>query len=134
MFSSYWPIPQADHELVAQKINSLPKYVFSRSLKSAPWGEYEDARIESGDAAQAVRRLKGEVRGDLILWGSLSLTHSLLKAGSVDVMRLVVLPVAIGSGRGVFPAESGKNPLRLIGSETVDTLVAIDYAIAGAES
>jgi dihydrofolate reductase len=130
MFSSYWPTPQADHEILAPKINSLPKYVFSRSLTSAPWGEHEEATIVAEDAGHAAGRLKDEVRGDLILWGSLSLTHSLLEAGAVDVMRLVVLPVAIGSGRGVFPPGSTRYPLRLIASETLDTLVASDYALA----
>jgi dihydrofolate reductase len=129
MFASYWPTPQGEEELIGPKINSLPKYVFSRSLRTAPWGDYKEATIESGDAAQAVWRLKNDVRGDLVLWGSLSLTHSLLRANVVDIMRLVVLPVAIGSGRGVFPEELGAFPLRFVASQTLDTLVAIDYAI-----
>jgi dihydrofolate reductase len=86
-----------------------------------------------GDAAEAIRRLKDEIAGDLILWGSLSLTHTLLLAGVVDILRLVVVPVAIGSGRGVFPAESGTSRLRLIESETLDNLVAVDYALHSAD-
>lgn len=49
-----------------------------------------------------------------------------------DVVRLVLLPVALGSGRGVFPPGSQTSRLRLIGSETVGTLVAVDYAIDSA--
>ena len=130
MFAGYWPTPQAEGELVAHKINFLPKYVFSRSLTSAAWGDYPAATIEPGDAAQTVQRLKDEISGDLVLWGSLSLTHDLLRAQAVDVVRLVVLPVAIGSGRGVFPAGSQTLRLQLIRSQTFDgSLVAIDYAI-----
>jgi dihydrofolate reductase len=129
MFASYWPTPAADGEIVAPKINSLPKYVFSRSLTSAPWGDHREAEIVSGDAAQAIRRLKSEIPGDLVLWGSLSLTHSLWQARVVDLVRLVLLPVALGSGRGVFPAEKRKAQLRLVGSETLGSLVAVDYAV-----
>lgn len=129
MFASYWPTSQSDHEIVATKINELPKYVFSRSLSSAPWGDYAEAKVESGDAAQTVERLKNEIPGDLVLWGSLSLTHGLLRAGRVDLMRLVVLPVSLGSGRGVFPPGSEPLRLRLVASEVLGNLVAIDYAI-----
>lgn len=130
MFAGYWPTPAADGELVAPRINSLPKYVFSRSLSSAPWGDYEEATIEAGDAAEAIQRLKSEIAGDLVLWGSLSLTQSLWQASAIDRLRLVVLPVALGSGRGVFPADSRTLRLRLIRNETVGGLVALDYAVA----
>lgn len=133
MFVGYWPTPRAEGELVAPKINSLPKHVFSRSLASAPWGDHPEAVVESGDAAEAIRRLKGESSGDLVLWGSLSLTHSLWQADAVDRVRLVVLPLVLGSGRGVFPAGSRTSELRLIGSETLGVLVASDYAVDSAE-
>jgi dihydrofolate reductase len=129
MFAGYWPTSAAAHEVVAPKVNSLPKYVFSRSLTSAPWGDYPEARIESGDPVETIDRIKSEVRGDLVLWGSLSLTASLLQAGAVDVVRLVLLPVAIGAGRGFFPERSSPWPLRLLGSESVGPLVAVDYAV-----
>lgn len=129
MFASYWPTPAAAGELVGPRINALPKYVFSRSLASAPWGDYEEAAIESGDADQAVGRLKDEIAGDLVLWGSLSLTYSLWQAGVVDLVRLVMLPIVLGSGRGVFPAGSRTSQLRLIGSEALGGLLAVDYAV-----
>jgi dihydrofolate reductase len=132
MFASYWPTPQAEHEVIAPRINSLAKYVFSRSLAAAPWGDDDSATIASGDAPETIRRLKGELHGDLILWGSLSLMHSLFRARAVDLVRLVVLPVAIGSGRGVFPPGEGTTALRLIATKTLDTFVTIDYALRGA--
>jgi hypothetical protein len=97
---------------VAPRINSLPKYAFSRSLGSAPWGNYEEAAIKSGDAGQVIRRLKSEIAGDLILWGSLSLTYYLFEAGVIDKVRLVVAPsrsvrVAASSRRGRARRGSG---------------------------
>lgn len=129
MFVTYWPTPAADQELVGPRINALPKHVFSRSLDSAPWGDYDAATVESGDAAEAVRRLRGEIDGDLVLWGSLSLTQSLWEASAIDVVRLVVVPVALGSGRGVFPPEARTSRLRLTGARTLGGLVAADYAV-----
>jgi dihydrofolate reductase len=70
-----------------------------------------------------------EIAGDLVLWGSLSLTYSLWQAGVVDLVRLVMLPVVLGSGRGVFPAGSRTSQLRLIGSEALGGLLAVDYAV-----
>jgi len=52
-----------------------------------------------------------------------------LGAGAVDLVRLVIVPVALGAGRGVFGAESCPSKLRLIGSETLGGLVAVDYAV-----
>ncbi len=92
-------------------------------------GDFEEATIESDDAAEAIRRLESEVRGDLVLWGSLSLPHSLWRAGAIDLVRLVMVPVVLGSGRGVFPADSPTSQLRLVASDTVSGLVAVDYAV-----
>lgn len=99
--AGYWPTSAADGEIVAPRINSLPKYVFSRSLGSAPWGNYEEATIKSGDAGQVIRRLKSEIAGDLILWGSLSLSYYLFEAGEIDKVRLGQ------PGRGRLRARAG---------------------------
>jgi dihydrofolate reductase len=99
-FSEYWPYqrPEAD-------VNRLPKHVLSRSLSSAPWGELPPATVESGSAADVTRRLAERYDGDIIVWGSLSLARELLQQGLVDEVWLRVAPVALGSGRGFFPAQ-----------------------------
>jgi len=134
MFAGYWPTPAAEGELIGPRLNALPKFVFSRTLTAAPWGDYPDAVIESGDVAEAILRLKRETDGDLVLWGSLTLTAALLEAGIVDVVRLVVLPVAIGSGRGVFPP-GPRRRLRLLRSSTFEIgLVELEYAVEHRDS
>lgn len=65
----------------------------------------------------------------LILWGSLSLSYDLFAAGVIDKVRLVVAPVALGAGRGVFPAGPSASRLKLIGNETVGGLIAVDYEL-----
>jgi dihydrofolate reductase len=126
-FVRYWPTPAAQQEVVAERINALPKVVFSRSLTEAPWGGYEPARIVSGDAGPVVAELKAVVSGDIVVWGSLSLAAQLLTAGAVDTIRLVVLPITLGAGRGTFPTEPlslRPTAVRLLGS-----LVEVEYAV-----
>ncbi len=60
---------------------------------------------------ESVRDLKQQLGGDIIIWGSLWLTHDLLRAGLVDDIRMLVVPVAPGEGRPVFP--EGEPPLDL---------------------
>lgn len=111
MFVEYWPT--AD-EPVANVVNSLPKLVFSATLDKAPWGDREEAQIVRGDAAQAVTALKERPGKDIMLWGSLSLARSLIRAGLLDELQLRVIPVAIGSGLKLFPGDLGRLDLELI--------------------
>ena len=88
------------------------------------------ATIESGDAVDAIRRIKGETEGAVVLWGSLSLSEVFFRAGEVDAVRLVVLPVAIGAGRGVFPRGQDPTLLRLQSAKTYDAgLVELEYLL-----
>lgn len=61
MFVSYWPTPDSDQELLAARINELPKIVVSSTLSEAPWGQFEPAAIISDDAVEALRRLKADL-------------------------------------------------------------------------
>lgn len=99
MFAEYWPTAA---EPLAERINTIPKTVFSSQLAEAPWGEWGRARLERGDPAEVVRQLRASVQGDLVLWGSLTLFRSLLAAGVVDEVQLRVLPIALGSGTPLF--------------------------------
>jgi len=130
MFASYWPTPDSDQELLAARINELPKIVVSTTLSEAPWGEYDPAMVVADDAAEAVRRLKLDLPGDLIVWGSLTLTDTLFAAGLVDTVRIVVLPKVLGRGRSAFPAGFGDIDLGFVRSGSYDDgLVATEYRI-----
>lgn len=130
MFAEFWPTPASEGEIIAPALNALRRFVFSRTLKNAPWGDYPEAAVESGDAVAAIRRIKGEFGGTIVLWGSLTLSEAFFDAGEVDGVRLVVMPVAIGAGRGVFP--SGHDPLllTLLDAKTYDAgLVELEYSL-----
>ena len=135
MFVEFWPTPASDGEVIAPALNGLRRFVFSRSLKNAPWGDLPAATIESGDAVEAIRRIKREVEGTVVLWGSLTLSEAFFTAGEVDAVRLVVMPIAIGAGRGVFPAGQDPTLLSLRSAKTYDAgLVELDYAVRAGRS
>ena len=129
MFVEYWPTPASKDEIIAPALNGLRRIVFSTQLKSAPWGDLPEAAVESGDAVEAIRRIKSGTDGDIVVWGSLTLAGAFLAAGEVDSVRLVVMPIAIGAGRGVFPPEQDPNVLDLQSATTYDRgLVELVYA------
>ena len=135
MFVEFWPTPASDGEIIAPALNGLRRFVFSRSLRNAPWGDLPAATIESGDAVEAIRRIKREVDGAIVLWGSLTLSEAFFAAGEVDAVRLVVMPIAIGAGRGVFPARQDPTLLSLRSAKTYDAgLVELDYAVRAVRS
>ena len=135
MFVEYWPTPASDREVIAPALNGLRRFVFSRSLQNAPWGDLPAATIESGDAVEAIRRIKREVEGTIVLWGSLTLSEAFFAAGEVDAVRLVVMPIAIGAGRGVFPAGQDPTLLSLRSAKTYDAgLVELDYTVRAGRS
>jgi dihydrofolate reductase len=114
-FAEFWPTERSKQEIIADKLNSLPKVVFSNKLKKAPWGSWPDATVVSGDAIEAIRKLKQENGKDIVLWGSISLTQALMKADLIDEYHLQLIPVRLGEGRLLFPKEAESKALALIG-------------------
>ena len=109
LFASFWPTATNDDEIIAGKLNSIPKIVFSKSLKKAPWGKYPDAEIISTDVVEAVRDLKKKDGKDIVLWGSISLSQPLMKANLIDEYHLRIVPVALGNGRPLFESTGQLN-------------------------
>ena len=106
IFRGYWPDQVDPANPIATAINSLPKYVVSKSLRQDDviWrGEHPDtARLVTGDLVSAVSALKAEPGDELQIWGSGNLLGTLLHHGLVDRFRLMTFPVVLGSGRRLF--------------------------------
>jgi len=130
MFASYWPSADPVAEPVAVPISELPKFVVSSTLESAPWGANDSAEILRGDGVAAVRSLRQRFTGNLIIWGSLTLSDALLRAGEVDVLRLRVLPILIGGGRSFAPPDLGSHKLSLASAQSfAGGLMVIEYHV-----
>ncbi|MDG9707392.1 dihydrofolate reductase family protein [Streptomyces sp. DH10] len=107
-FARDWPA-MTDHPL-AGIMNGLPKYVASRSLTTAGW---DPTTILSGDVPAQVAELKRQPGRELQIHGSARLAQSLLAAGLIDTLRLVIAPVVVGQGRRLFPDGGAPAGLRL---------------------
>jgi dihydrofolate reductase len=107
MFAAHWPkVTSGEDKPFADKLNAIPKIVFSKTLDRAPWGKWDDAKIVKDSAAKEVARLKQGSGKSMVIWGSISLAQSLMKDRLVDEYQLIVCPVVLGSGKPLFP----KNP------------------------
>lgn len=126
LFIEYWPA--ADHVL-ARPINTSPKSVLSHSLETAPWGDWPAPTVQRGPLPEVIRHIAAAAAPkDLLVWGSLSLTKSLLRAGLVDELRLIVCPVFLGSGIAVTPADLDQTTLKLADTKAYSNgAVALTY-------
>jgi dihydrofolate reductase len=100
----------------ADRLNSLPKYVVSSTLKNPRW---TNVTVLTGDVIDEVARLKQELDGDIVVYASYQLGRALLEHDLVDELRLFVFPVVLGAGERLFGETSGRKPIRLVGSRTV---------------
>jgi dihydrofolate reductase len=121
LFAGFWPTATVDKEIIADKLNSLSKIVFSNTLKKAPWGKWPEAQIVRDDAVEAIRQLKMKPGKNMVLWGSISLAQSLIKANLIDEYHLQICPTAVGGGKLLFPIQDRYNRFRLVNSRTYDT-------------
>lgn len=102
IFSQFWPTVNAKEEIMADFINTTPKLVFSNSLSEVPWGSYNNAIQQKGDAREILGRLKRQEGKDMVMWGSLSLFRSLLQADLIDELHIGTIPVILGEGIRLF--------------------------------
>ena len=100
-FAGYWPTA-TDNQPIAERMNNLPKIVFSRKLEKVEWGKWNTARLVKTDAASEVRRLKAESGRDLVIYGSATLVSSLMRERLIDEFQIVVMPVILGKGKPEF--------------------------------
>jgi dihydrofolate reductase len=113
MMASFWPTPQAEQSMpvVARRMNSAPKVVFSRTLKDASW---INTKLVKTDLAGEIRRLKQGPGEGMVIFGSGSIVSQLAQAGLIDEYQIVVDPVVLGAGRTMFDGLQERLPLKLI--------------------
>ena len=98
-FAAAWPLMK-DETGMADRMNGLPKYVASSTLKQATWGQ---GTIWNGDIVAAAKALKAEDRGEALIYGSASVVHQLASASLIDEYRLMVYPTILGAGKRLYP-------------------------------
>jgi dihydrofolate reductase len=112
IMKSFWPSDAAKKDFpdVAERMNALPKVVFSRTLKSSDWN---NTTLVSDDPATAIRKMKQESGPEMTILGSGSIVAQLAQAGLIDEYEFVLTPIVLGEGRTLFEGVKGKQPLTL---------------------
>jgi len=110
---------------LADRLNSMPKYVVSSSLEHPDWN---NSTVLQGDLVTAVTKLKQELHGEIVVPASYQLGRTLIEHDLIDELRLVVFPVVLGAGERLFGENSGTKPMRLARNKTIgDGLVYLTY-------
>jgi dihydrofolate reductase len=118
--ANHWPSAPADE--IADKMNSLPKVVFSRTLQTVEW---KNSRLVKGNAAEEVSRLKQLPGKDMVVLGSATIASSLLQVGLVDEYRVILQPVLLGSGTPLFKDVTKRIQLKLISAKAFGSGVVL---------
>lgn len=123
-FAARWPSRTG---ALADRLNGLPKYVVSSTLEDPGWS---NSTVLADDAVDAVSRLKRELDGEIVLYGSVRLARALIEHDLVDELRLMIHPVVLGAGERLFGETSDKKPMRLIHTRTVgDGIAYLAYEV-----
>ena len=121
-FAARWPSQSGE---LADRLNSLPKYVVSSTLEDPEWN---NSTVLKGDVVSEVSKLKQELDGEIVVYASLQLVRTLMEHDLVDELRLTVYPVVLGAGERLFGETSDKRPMRLIDTQTIgDGLAYLTY-------
>ena len=122
IFAASWPKATDPNDPVATKLNTLPKYVASTTLKNPEWA---NTTVIDGDVVEAVRELKQQDGGELQVHGSGQLVRFLLDHDLLERLNLLVFPVIVGAGRRLFPESGIATGLALDESRTTPSGVTI---------
>ena len=107
-FAARWPSRTGE---LADRLNSLPKYVVSSTLEDPDWN---NSTVLRGDVVNEVSILRRELEGDIVVLASFQLVHTLMEHDLVDELRLKIFPVTVGAGKRLFGETSDRKPMRLL--------------------
>jgi dihydrofolate reductase len=117
-FAARWPSRIGE---LADRLNSLPKYVVSSTLEHPAWN---NSTVLKGDAVSEVSKLKQELDGEIVVPASFQLVHTLMEHDLVDELRLKIFPIVLGAGKRLFGETSDKKPMRLVDTRTLEADIA----------
>ncbi|SAK73615.1 hypothetical protein AWB79_04264 [Caballeronia hypogeia] len=127
MWSAFWP--KAPGSPMADGLNAATKYVATHRPESLEWGPFEWV---GPDAFEGIRRIKSQPGPDVIVWGSSTLTSTLLEQGLADAVLLVVYPVLLGAGKRFFAEGTRPCSFELVSTRATPSGVNLcAYKVAG---
>jgi dihydrofolate reductase len=125
-FAAAWPHIK-DEAGFAARMNGLPKYVASSTLKEATWG---NSTVWNGDIVSAAKAFKAQGDGEALIYGSASIVHQLAPAGLIDEYRLMIYPTILGAGKRLY-LDGAKSKMSLVECKRLGGgIVLLRYATA----
>jgi len=118
-----WPERAGDP--YADQMNAIKKYVASRTLTQDDLTWNNTTLLSSENAVADIAALRGDIGGDLLIWGSASLVTTLLADGLVDELNLMIEPILLGGGKRIFPEDGTARPMQLVKCVTAGTGVQV---------
>ena len=123
-FAQAWPNMQDDPQGYGRKMNSISKYVVSRTLSRVDWN---NSKIVRGELVEEVGKLKSQASNYLLVFGSLRLTNALIEHGLLDELTLWIFPVLVGRGRSIFTGQVKARPILTEAREFTSGTVSLHY-------
>jgi len=127
-FAARWPARDGEW---ADRLNSMPKYVVSSTLREPDWN---NTTVLGGDVLNEVSKLRHRVTGNIVVYASGQLAHTLIEHDLVDELRLMIYPFVLGAGDRLFGGIRDRKSLRLVETRTVGvglTFVTYEFVRAG---
>jgi dihydrofolate reductase len=128
LMADYWPAaatnpstPKSDLE-IADKMNNLPKIVFSKTLQEVKWN---NSRLVKENIAEEISKMKQQPGKDMVIFGSGSIVSTFMQHGLIDEYRIIVNPVVLGNGNPLFKGINGKQNLKLLNTKVFDSGIVI---------
>ena len=113
-----WPNMTEEQSPGADRMNSTPKVVLSRTLDKAPWGRYEPATIIKDNVEQRIEELKQKPGRNIVIYGSANMVQGLTRMGLIDEFQLLIHPIFLGDGKPLFTKMGQPTNLRLVRAQT----------------
>jgi dihydrofolate reductase len=130
LMADYWPAaatnpstPKIDLE-IADKMNNLPKIVFSKTLQEVKWN---NSRLVKENIAEEISKMKQQPGKDMVIFGSGSIVSTFMQHGLIDEYRIIVNPIVLGNGNPLFKGINGKQNLNLLNTRVFGSGVVILY-------
>jgi dihydrofolate reductase len=126
LMADYWPSPSAtrDDPIIADKMNNLPKIVFSKTLQKVEWN---NSRLVKENIAKEIMKLKQQPGMDMVIFGSGSIVSNFMQLGLIDEYRIIVNPVVLGNGKPLFKGINDKHNLKLLKTKVLGSGAVILY-------
>jgi dihydrofolate reductase len=123
VMAAAWPGRAGDP--FADFMNSIPKYVVSDTVDEPSTTWSPTTVIRGGALREGITELRDRPGRDVSVMGSATLVRSLLADDLVDELLLMIEPIVLGGGKGIFPADGVARTFELVAATTANTGVQI---------